>query len=91
MRFVRAGWFWTRLLNWMGCAAIAMPWRTIYLLPKYYEHQQLRLHESVHIEQMDREGTIWFCIQYLWFLWRRGYWENPFEIEAYRRSGEIEP
>ena len=89
VRFRQAGFVWQRVLNALGCAAIAMPWRTVYLLPKYYEHQQLRLHEAVHIEQMNREGTIRFCVLYLWDLYRVGYWENRFEKEAYRRSGDI--
>ena len=91
MRFVAAGRFWQWALSKLGCAAIAMPWRTVYLLPKCYEHQQLRIHEAVHIEQMDRDGTIWFCIKYLWWLYRFGYWDHPYEQEAYRRSWEILP
>ena len=91
MRFKKAGIFWRFVLGRFGFMAIAMPWRTVYLMPKYFNHVQLRYHESIHIEQMDRDGTLRFCVKYLWWLWRHGYWANPYEVEAYRRSGDILP
>jgi hypothetical protein len=89
VRYRQAGWFWQWGLNQLGCVAIAMPWRTVYLMPKYFHHEKLRLHEAVHVEQMQREGTLRFCVLYLYWLCKYGYWEHPFELEAYRRSGDI--
>ena len=82
--FKPAGRFWRPLLRLLGCAAIAMPWRTVYMMPEYFHHALLRQHELVHIAQMERHGTLRFCVLYLWWTLRHGYWDNPFEIEAYR-------
>ena len=70
----------------IGLAGLAMPWRTVYLLTEFSAKADLIAHEMVHIEQMEREGRVRFCILYLWWLYRRGYWDNPFEIEAYERA-----
>jgi len=74
------------LLDTIGCDGIALPWRTIYLRPHYFHHHILRAHELIHIDQMDRDGTLVFCVRYVWWLVRYGYWDNPYEIEAYRNA-----
>lgn len=74
-------------LRWIGMAAITMPWRRIYVLPEFGRHEGLLRHELVHIEQIERDGAWTFTARYLWWLVRYGYWENPYEIEAY----DLEP
>lgn len=85
--FVIAYWPWNWFLRRQGFAAITMPWRSIYVLPHWLDHRQLRRHELVHIAQMRREGTIRFCCRYLWLCVTVGYWNNPYEIEARRIAG----
>jgi len=74
------------LLRRLGFAGICWPWRRIYLLPEYSEHEGLIRHELVHIEQIDRLGPVKFTALYLWYALTKGYKANPFEIEAYRRQ-----
>lgn len=64
-----------------GFAGLATPWRTIYIKDGHETPALLR-HEYTHIDQMDRDGTIWFCIRYAYQLIRYGYWNAPYEIEA---------
>jgi hypothetical protein len=84
-RFVYAYWPWSWFLRKNGFAAIPMPWRTVYCLPEYIDDHIMRGHELVHFEQMERDGTVWFCVRYLWLTWKHGYTNNPYEVEAYRR------
>lgn len=77
---------WRLLLHTTGAAAIAMPWRTVYVLAPYLHDEALLAHEAVHLEQIEREGPIWFSVRYLWWLARYGYRENPYEREAYSRA-----
>jgi hypothetical protein len=85
-RIVSAKGFWKLLLNSFGGAAVTMPWRTIYVMEPYINHQALIAHEKVHIEQIKREGPIRFSVKYLWWLVTKGYFENPYEQEAYERA-----
>lgn len=54
---------------------------------------RLRAHEHVHVRQSERWGPL-FLPAYLaagawqWARGRRAYWDNPFEEEARRWSGE---
>lgn len=70
-----------------GYAAVTMPWFTIYVLPQWLHDRQLRKHELVHIAQMKRDGPIWMSVKYLYYLWKVGYRDNPYEIEARRIAG----
>lgn len=81
-RFKIAGSIATRFLNYMGFAAVVSPWRTIYLLEKYFDHQTLRRHELAHIAQINREGTIKFWIKCVALYYYCGYTRSPLEIEA---------
>lgn len=75
-------WFLRRMQFW----AIPNPFtRTVYCLPQHIDDPVMRGHELVHFEQMDREGTLRFCVKYLWYAARYGYWNNPYEREAYSR------
>ena len=85
-RVVKAKGPWIWLLSKLGGAALTMPWRTVYVLEVYLEHEALLAHERVHIEQIDRDGPVAFSVKYLWWLVRYGYVDNPYEIEAYRRA-----
>jgi hypothetical protein len=85
--FVKAGWFWARVLPLLGGAAITMPWRRVYVLEVHWNDERLRRHEAVHLEQIERDGAIKFSIQYIWWCLRYGYRLNPYEVEAFKRDG----
>ena len=68
-------------------SAITMPWQTVYLRPDRVGYERLVVHESVHIEQIQRLGAVKFTLLYLWYNIRYGYRNNPFEIEAREKSG----
>lgn len=89
-KFVPAYGPWRWFLKGAGYRAITMPWRSIYVLREYLEVEELRRHELVHIEQIERDGAVKFSILYLWYLVRYGYWNNPYEQEAYRRQSDCE-
>ena len=62
-------------------------WDTIYVMPGYEKTEWLLRHESKHLEQIKREGRILFSLKYLWWSWRVGYKNNPYEIEAREAEG----
>ncbi len=39
-------------------------------------------HELKHVQQYRQQGKWLFLIKYLWKSLHRGYWNNPYEIEA---------
>jgi hypothetical protein len=50
-----------------------------------------RRHELVHVRQFERWGPLFLpayfgVMPWLWFRGRHLYFDNPFEIEAYRES-----
>jgi len=45
-------------------------------------------HELVHVEQSDRLPIIYPFLYYL-ELFKKGYRNNKYEVEAYRRAGNI--
>lgn len=47
----------------------------------------LRRHEGAHRDQWRRGYYIGFLITYLYFHFKFGYWNNPYEVEA--RISEI--
>lgn len=81
----------TGLFKWFlstfDYGAITMPWQTVYVRPDRLNDEGLILHESVHIEQIQREGAFRFSIKYLWYSLKYGYWNNPYEVEARSKSG----
>ena len=89
-RFKIAGTFWRFILDSVRADAIVMPWRTCYIREEWSKDDDLRRHECVHMDQIDRDGPIKFSIQYLWWLWRDGYWNNFYEVEARQKSGEVD-
>ena len=46
-------------------------------------------HELEHVYQVQREGWFKFYIKYLYLNVRKGYRNNPYEIEA--RDASVEP
>jgi hypothetical protein len=71
-----------------GTVGITMPWGRVYILTPWFEDRLLRLHEVVHLRQIRRDGSVRFTIRYLWWLFRHGYWRNPYEVEAYAVEDE---
>jgi hypothetical protein len=61
-------------------------WRTIYLRPGFENNTALIRHEQTHLDQIERDGRVLFSIQYVWWLARYGYWDNPYEVEARSRE-----
>lgn len=64
-----------------GFDGLATPWRTIYIRDGHHSISLMN-HEIKHIEQMDRYGTIWFCLLYGYQIIRYGYDKAPLEEEA---------
>ena len=64
-------------------------WSTIYVLPNHERNEPLLRHERCHLAQIERDGRVLFSVKYLWWTLRRGYWMNPYEIEA--RAAELIP
>jgi hypothetical protein len=69
-----------------GYAGITLPPFGIYILKERMNDELLKRHELVHWEQYQRMGVIRFCVTYLWYNIRYGYWNNPMEIEARQKS-----
>ena len=86
-KFKVAGPIARRFLDYMGFAAVVSPWRTIYMLEKYFNHTTLRRHELAHIAQINRDGTLIFWLKCIAFYCYLGYNRSPYEVEA-RRAQE---
>jgi len=67
--------------------AMVTPWKTIHIMEHRKDDAKLIEHEMVHIDQINRLGSLRWTIMYLWYQLRYGYDENPFEIEAREKSG----
>jgi len=89
-KFVPAYGPWRWFLRGAGFHAITMPWRSIYVLREHWDAVELRRHELIHIEQIERDGAVKFSVLYVWYLVRYGYLQNPYEIEAYARQGDLD-
>jgi len=46
-------------------------------------------HEKIHYRQCLEGLVIGFWLLYFWYLFRRGYWQNPFEKEAYDNEHDL--
>jgi hypothetical protein len=66
-------------LNFKGWASF---WNTIYVMPGYEHATWLIRHEIKHLEQIKRDGRIWFAIKYSYWFIKYGYHRNPYEVEA---------
>ena len=73
-----------RLLLWsLGAVGIVMPWGRAYIVEAWFRHPDTRRHELVHLRQVQRDGPLVFVVRYFWWCARYGYWQNPYEVEAY--------
>lgn len=70
-------------MNLSGFQGLTLPW-AVYLHPTRINDAALIRHEMVHVEQMRRDGVLWFLARYLWWSVRYGYRLNPYEVEARR-------
>lgn len=46
-------------------------------------------HERIHIQQQIELGVVLFYILYLIWTIKYGYWNNPFEVEAYTNEQNV--
>jgi hypothetical protein len=80
------------LVDWMlrkparGSAAMTLGHVILGRSPELLE--SARDHEHVHVRQYERWGPFFLpaygcCAAWLWLRGRHGYWDNPFEREAY--------
>lgn len=58
-------------------------------------HERTRIHERVHVRQVERWGLFFLPAYLLCSFWlllrgRNPYRDNPFEIEAYRLEAEYQ-
>ncbi len=75
-----------RLTGFKGWTSL---WGVIYLAPGWEKCDWLIRHESMHLEQMRRDGKFVFMLKYMYWFVRHGYTNNPYEIEA--RKAETDP
>jgi hypothetical protein len=66
-------------------------WDTIYLRPGFETNTRLIRHEQEHLNQMARDGKLWFMVRYCWWTLLYGYFLNPYEIEARDAAHKINP
>ena len=45
-------------------------------------------HEKIHIKQAEKGWVIGFYLKYLYYHFKLGYKNNPYEIEAYQHQDE---
>jgi len=87
--------FWARLAaKKLGSDAVAMVLgKTVHLhhisKQDFLQNERLLKHELCHVRQYQQHGFIWFLFQYLWETFRKGYYNNKFEVEA--RKAEESP
>ena len=69
-------------MNLFGFKGLATPWKQIYMVAGYEDADWLLRHERMHLEQMERDGWLWFHLKYIFWSIQHGYWDNPYEREA---------
>lgn len=65
-------------------------WGTIYVQPGRVRDRRLIRHKMKHVEQIQRDGALIFTLQYVWWLLRHGYTNNPYEVEARQAEDEAD-
>lgn len=77
------------LISWLlrksGFSGVTLPW-AIYILPEKLSDTILIKHERQHEQQIKQHGVVMFYIKYLWYNFKYGYFNNPFEVEARKVS-----
>jgi len=77
-------------MDFWGFKGLAMPFTdTIYFRTPEDVTDKLLKHEKKHLEQMKRDGTVWFLIKYNWYWLTVGYVKNVYETEARKAEDEI--
>lgn len=75
----------------MTAPALVIPWLfppnwagfvTPFFIVVKRADKRLIAHERCHVKQMWRGWLVGFAVLYLYYLWRVGYLNNPYEIEA---------
>ncbi len=61
-------------------------WNTLIIREGYEDNQSLILHELTHVKQISDEGLIKFTLKYVTNLFKYGYRDNPYEVEARANS-----
>ncbi len=49
---------------------------------EFLNDERLMKHELCHVRQYQQHGYLGFLIKYLWQSYRKGYYNNKFEVEA---------
>ena len=49
---------------------------------EFLQNERWVKHEMCHIKQFKQYGTIQFVFMYLWESFKKGYFNNKFEVEA---------
>lgn len=61
----------------------------IFIIDGYKDTDRLINHEKIHLIQQIELGVILFYLLYLYYNVTRGYWSNPFELEAYKNESNL--
>lgn len=54
----------------------------------FLKNERLLKHELCHVRQYQEHGYIGFLAKYLWESFRKGYYNNKFEVEARKAEEE---
>jgi hypothetical protein len=89
MKIISAKGIYSWFLFKFNYSAITMPWQTVHVRSDRIgpEYRKLIDHEMVHIDQINKYGSIRWTLLYLYYSMRYGYINNPLEIEARNSSG----
>jgi hypothetical protein len=78
-----------RIALWLfAFNAMVIPGRRILIKPEHINDASLLAHEYRHIQQMDRDGWL-FWPKAVWYIVHYGYQRSPYEVEAREAEGTI--
>jgi hypothetical protein len=80
---------WVSLLWGEKRWAVTIGCITFYSVPKSEVHASWQAHEDWHKVQWRRDWYVLFLIKYLYYNWKYGYWNNPYEVEAREKAMEV--
>lgn len=61
----------------------------IFIIDGHKDTDRLINHEKIHLIQQIELGVILFYPLYIYYNVTRGYWNNPFELEAYDNEDNL--
>ena len=64
------------------CVAFTWGRLIVYRSPRHFQDLAIRAHEATHVQQSRRIGLLLYPLLYWYYGKRRGYYLNPFEVEA---------